>query len=511
MKTTFDRPKPQEASITLRFRLLHIRTVSIVISALLLSGCYFLRGSGGGGQEAGSWQAPRHIDPHDVALVRGYAIEPFAQGLTFPTGITFDDEGRAYVVESGYSYGEVFETPKLLRVEADGSTKTIAEGISKNGPWTSVNFYRGNFYVAEGGERDGGKILKISPQGRITELVTGLPSMGDHHTNSAVIGPDGYIYFGQGTATNSGVVGVDNAKFGWLRRRPGFHDIPCRDITLNGVNFETEDALASSGSGEKRTTGAYSAYGTPTQKGQIIHGKIPCTGSVMRFPLAGGPLELVAWGFRNPFGLAFASDGQLFVTENAYDDRGSRPIWGAGDVLWKVKKGAWYGWPDYSAGESVANSEFAAPGKDEPTALIASAPDSLPTPVAIFGVHSSSNGFDFSKSDEFGYRGEAFVAQFGDQAPAVGKVLHPVGFKVVRVNVNTGVIEDFAVNAGSDNGPASALGSGGLERPVAARFDRKGGALYIVDFGVLLMSKEGASPKQHTGVVWKITKGGRKE
>jgi glucose/arabinose dehydrogenase len=44
--------------------------------------------------------------------------------------------------------------------------------------------------------------------------------------------------------------------------------------------------------------------------------------------------EVVAWGFlRNPFGLAFAPDGSLYVSENAFDDRGSRPVWGTADVL----------------------------------------------------------------------------------------------------------------------------------------------------------------------------------
>jgi hypothetical protein len=41
---------------------------------------------------------------------------------------------------------------------------------------------------------------------------------------------------------------------------------------------------------------------------------------------------------------------------------------------------------------------------------------------------------------------------------------------------------------------------------VACRFDPSGRALYVVDFGVLLMDSKGAHPKQHTGVLWKITK-----
>jgi hypothetical protein len=98
-------------------------------------------------------------------------------------------------------------------------------------------------------------------------------------------------------------------------------------------------------------------------------------------------------------------------------------------------------------------------------------------------VHSSSNGFDFSRNPAFGFVGQAFVAQFGDQAPVTGKTLAPVGFKVVRVDVSSGIIKDFAVNKGGVNGPASRIGDGGLERPVAARFDPSGAALYVVDFG----------------------------
>jgi hypothetical protein len=81
-----------------------------------------------------------------------------------------------------------------------------------NGPWTGGAYRDGAFFVAEGGQLAGGRILRITPEGRTT-LVSGLPSFGDHHTNGAAAGPDGWIYFGQGTAMNSGIVGVDNYRF----------------------------------------------------------------------------------------------------------------------------------------------------------------------------------------------------------------------------------------------------------------------------------------------------------
>ncbi len=463
-----------------------------------LSGCYGLKSSKGGGQT--KVPAERDIDTEDVALPPGYQIEVVAQGLTFPTGITFDEQGTLYTVEAGYAYGEEWMTPRLLRIEADGKMQAIALG-SNNGPWNGIDYHDNAIYVAEGGEREGGKILKITPTGEISVLVDGLPSMGDHHTNGPIVGPDGAVYFGQGTATNSAVVGEDNAEFGWLSRHPEFHDIPCEDVVLSGMNFTSANPLSEAGN-DKISTGAYSAFGVTTKKGQVITGQIPCSGAIFKISPGGTP-ELVAWGLRNPYGMAFAPDGSLYITENSFDDRGSRPVWGTGDYLWKIEEGKWYGWPDYAGGLTI--DHFKAPGEKKPQFLLQEHPAQPPKPAATMGVHSSATGMDFSDT-EFGYEGQAFIAQFGDMAPNVGKVLKPVGFKVVRVDVETGVIQDFAVNKGKNNGPASWLNTGGLERPIDVAFNPAGDALYVVDFGVLQMTDRGVHPVKGTGVIWKITK-----
>jgi glucose/arabinose dehydrogenase len=182
-------------------------------------------------------------------------------------------------------------------------------------------------------------------------------------------------------------------------------------------------------------------------------------------------------------------------------------LWGAGDVLWEVKPDTWYGWPDFSEGKPISNNqEFKVPGKDYVKPVLQTYPNTPPKPIAVFGVHSSSNGIDFSKNNVFGYVGQAFVAEFGDMSPKTGKVEYPVGFKVVRVDVNKGVIKDFAVNKGKRNGPASWLGKGGFERPVSVKFDPAGNALYIVDFGMVKMTEKGPQPQMNTGTIWKITK-----
>jgi glucose/arabinose dehydrogenase len=498
------------------------RVFAALTSALLLSSipaCYSIAPSKGGGQIAKTTQR-QTPNPANIALPPGYRITALATGLNFPTAVAFDDAGTAHVVEAGYCYGEVFATPRLLRIDANGATTPIAQGKEKeDGPWTGVTFHNGNFYLADGGEMNGGRILKISPDGKVDTLIDKLPSIGDHHTNGPAIGPDNKLYFAIGTATNSGVVGPDNFEFGWAKRHPDFHDIPARDITLAGQNFTSDDPRSSGGA--TVSTGAFVAFGTPSQPGQVIKGQLPATGAVMRIPLDATPqnsqLELVAWGLRNPFGLAFASTGELLVTENSYDVRGSRPVWGTGDYLWSIPTNQpplWYGWPDFHGSEPLTNNDwFQPPRKPELKFVLASHPNPPMEPAAKFPVHAAAGRLDVSRSERFGHTGQAFVALFGDMSPKVGAVIAPVGFMIVRVDPKTGISEPFALNKGKGDGrpygPASVQDpqfGGGLERPIDARFSPDGSALYVVDFGILTMSEKGPQPIPNTGVLWKITR-----
>jgi len=477
-----------------------------VLVLVCVTGCFKVAPSKGGGQiskDSAARAADAPANPYDIALPPGYRIELVAEKLTFPTGIAFGPRGERYVVESGYAYGEVFTKARLLEVGEGGALREIAAG--DGAPWNGVAYHDGALFVAQGGAVDGGRIVRFGLDGSRTVLVDKLPSLGDHHTNGPAISADGWVYFGQGTATNAGVVGEDNAMFGWLARHPEVHDIPCRDVTLAGRNYTSKD-LRPGRTGEV-TTGAFQAFGTAAPAGHVIKGSVPCNGAIMRVRASGGGApELVAWGLRNPFGLAIAPDGALHVTDNGYDARGSRPVYGSADVMWRIEQGRWYGWPDFSEGRALTLEWYREANGKPGGFVIAQHPEEPPEPVLYFGVHSSSNGFDFSRSEAFGYTGQAFVAQLGDMAPTVGKVIAPVGFKIVRADPRTGDIEDFARNRGDAPGPASKLGTRGLERPVAARFDPGGRSLYVVDFGVIRMTKKGAEPQPETGRLWRITK-----
>jgi glucose/arabinose dehydrogenase len=472
------------------------------LAGFFASGCVDLLPSNGGGKT--SFRPPRQVNASDIALPPGYRIEAVADGLTFPSGITFDDQGRVYVVETGYSYGEVWAVPRLLRLESDGRIMEIATG-EKNGPWTGVTFYKGFFYVAEGGELQGGRILRIADDGTKTVLVDNLPTRGDHHTNGPVIGPDGYLYFGQGTYTNSGVVGRDNAEFGWLKRFPNLHDIPCKDIRLKGRNFTTSNPLEPNSSQEV-LTGAFSPFGKPTSKNEVIRGQVPCSGSVLKLPLGGGPAELVAWGFRNPFGLAFSPEGNLFVTDNSYDIRGSRPVYGAGDILWQVKSGAWYGWPDYHGTRPLNEGDhFRPPWKKGPELLLAEHPTFRPGPQLFSASIRRRPHLIFHATINLATRAKPLSLSSAIRRAQPARCGRLSDSRWFASTLKTGVINEFAVNKGSTNGPASWLGAGGLERPLAVRFDAAGTALYVADFGIMTMTDK-PNPWPGTGVVWRVTR-----
>jgi glucose/arabinose dehydrogenase len=442
----------------------------------------------------------RGHEPGDILLPEGYVAEVVATGFKSPVHCCFDDLGRCYVTEAGF---KIESPPRILRVDvATGEAETFfdlpEERWVKTGAMTGASWHEGHLYVS-----NTDTLFRIDGEGRIEDIVTGLPGRGDHQTNYPVVGLDGKLYFTVGTATNLGVVGPDNWNYEWLRHFPEVHDVPGADVTLVGTNFQSFDVRAEGREGGRVSTGAFLPYGTPSEPGQVVRGEVKCSGSVLRCNPDGSELELVAWGLRNPYGKAFAPDGRLFVTEHNIDERGHRHIFGDSEDLYEVRQGAWYGWPDYAAGIRLDGFHWGRRGRGREPVLVEPPDADPPRPVATFEPHSAPNGLDFSRSADFGFQGEAFVALFGDLNPNTTRQAKPAGYKIVRVDVGTGRVADFAVNR--IVGPASKLPHGGFERPSHCQFGPDG-ALYVVDWGEIKIAPEagGVRMKEGTGTLWRI-------
>lgn len=431
----------------------------------------------------------RKLNPSDIALPAGYDIEVFAEGLTTPINMIITDKGEMLVADAGVTSG----SGKVLRYDS-GRFEILAEGF--NPPLTGINCYNGNIYVSHRGF-----ITIIKPDGSKQDIISGLPSWGDHHNNQVIFGRDGKMYFGQGTATNSGVVGEDN--MGWVKTHPYFHDFSGSNIILKGENFRTRNFLTSSQK-DMACTGAYSPFGIPSMPGELAKGTVRASGSILRANPDGSNLQLVAWGLRNPFRMKFDRQNRLFSTNHGADVRGSRPIDKSPDEFQLIRPGMWYGWPDYTGGMPVTLPRFKPEGKPQPTFLLAEHPMMPPRPFALFANHAAIMGFDFNYDRRFGPFGDAYIAEFGSEAPETtgGKPLLRVGHRVSRIDMNTGHITNFAIN--KSGYAASYDGGGGFDRPIDVVFDSKG-SMYVLDF-TKSVTDEPDKFIPCTGVIWKITK-----
>jgi glucose/arabinose dehydrogenase len=275
----------------------------------------------------------RSFEPRDILLPAGYRAEVVATGLSAPVMTTFGPDGAAYVVESGH---KVDDPPGIRRIDISGSgvidlRRFGDEKDTKGGDPTALHTFTGDDWIETGAVTGAvfagdalivtntDRVVRIEHDGSTSTIVDGLPGRGDHQTNHPLLGPDGKVYFGVGSATNSGIVGSDNSAYGWLKDNPDAHDVPARDVVLAGRNYGDRDVLGDL----TRTvrTGAFVPFGTETTPGQVIPGNVKASGAILRCDPDGSNLEVVAWGLRNPYGLAFAPDGRLFATEHGMDNR----------------------------------------------------------------------------------------------------------------------------------------------------------------------------------------------
>jgi glucose/arabinose dehydrogenase len=449
-------------------------------------------------------------DPNACDLPAGFAAQIVFTGLFYPTSIEFDDQGIMYVAEAGESPGDESAPARILRIipGRDGAktVEIVADQLSP--PVNDILWHRGRLYVSHRGK------ISMIENGRMHDVVTDLPSKGDHTNNQMAAGPDGKIYFAQGTATNSGVVGIDNYLLGWLHKHPTVHEIPAKDITLtaDAREFESPDliALFTKNDLKKTKTGAFHAFGKTAPDGARIKGQTKANGTILRMDPDGSNLEVYAWGLRNPFGLKWGPDGKLYASESAMDDRGSRPVANVPDFLWEIKQGAWYGFPDYAGGVPVTDAKYKPKDKPAPKFIMKDHPQ-VEKPLMASDPHASLVKFDFSPGGPFG-ENSMYLAYHGDLCPITGTTPEDFdSYMVARVDMKTWKAEPFFRARKDALGPKGFehVATAGPRRPIAVRFSPRGDAMFVVDFGAIAMlpSGVGGIPKSFpgTGTIWVIT------
>ena len=205
-------------------------------------------------------------------------------------------------------------------------------------------------------------------------------------------------------------------------------------------------------------------------------------------------MKVVAWGLRNPYGLAFSNDGKtLLFDNNGADERGSRRVGNDSDKAYTIdiskpaNIGKWYGWPDYFGnGEPVTDPKFKSESQPRtvPLQFLMQDHPSVQKPLSLLGEGVGATQTDFSNSNNFGYKGMAFIGEFGTATPLIhtfAQITTPLpgftptitGQKVVVIDPRSGNHTDFVSLKRIDK----------RFHPTGIKFDLKGDAMYIADFG----------------------------
>jgi len=486
-------------------RLLHLDAL-LGAALLLLSACSSAGTLAWDSLDQASRWSTRRIPVDEIEVPRGFRTVRVVAGLNYPSALTWDGAGALYVLESHTVPVPLLRT-KIVRIGPDGRmTKLRMRGAPANtGIAIGLTHHDGWLYFSHEEKDASFSIYRVRPQGGNVEAVLrNLPSEGDHDLNHLAFDAQGTLHFGIGSATNSGVVSSqDPVNQKWLKAHPSTADVPCRDLVLTGQVFRDENR-GNDSQGQAALTGAYQPYGQSGAKS--IAGKIPCMSAIFRLRAGATAPELVAWGFRNPVALAFDDGGNLYVGMQGADIRSTRPVLDDPDAVYRVREGAWYGWPDYSAALlPLTDPRYGPPGAPALEFVIDHQGSGLSAPdrsllIAATKPHAAVSGMVFSS-------GRLLLAEMGDFKPLTDSVKpeERAGFQVEQLDPRTGMLTIYARNRGSGPSlPASMLDHrNALERPVDVRVGPDG-LIYILDFGVFDTrgQKPGVMPK--TGKVFRI-------
>lgn len=514
----------------------------------------------------------------DIVVPAGYTVSVFKAGLNFPTGIAFKGDKNnfeVYVLESGHGLPSVCNdqstfgsgnfdqanpfTPDVLVFDQSGNLlrgplgkPTSSGGFQPEGPAVDIAFENGlaggrlfatdsnQATHASNGPNNSSRIIIIDPEtGNVTPFITNLPT-GDHPSEQLAFRGK-WIYWSQGSTTNSGVVGLDNG--GGQNQ----NDIPCRDIVLSDNVFDSGNGIHTSG---------YSPFGT-TRPGATVKAfesaSYPgvCDGAILRARIdADHPentIEPYSWGYRNGYAIRFspmnhALRGDMLVGEDGADERGARPSSNAPDNIQIARKADdggpdYHGWPDqygFLPAELAVYNPIGGPSDDlcvpDPTNLpsgctaaslaqilsedvplrhvLAGPPQDITAPIASEAADSSFTAIDFV-TDSFAQgvvqKGAALYSlegDFGFSAANATDPAHEIGHEIKLINFSQPGqplalnIMSFAHNNTFDQ--AFVSGIHGMNRPTNVRMGPDDCA-WIVDYGAVRDAGQSGADSKFVG------------
>lgn len=380
---------------------------------------------------------------------------------------TFDGKIFRWTIDG---QGNLVSPEQFNTVIAHEGTQRIITGLTFDPASTADNlilWISHGQYAFENATDFTGKISRLTGPnlGVITDMVSNLPrSMKDHLTNQLVFGPDGALYFSQGSNTAMG--GYD----------PVWGNRPEHLLNAAILRLDTKKVVPALDSRTKDAGGSYDPFAP------------------------GVPLTIYATGIRNAYDLIWHSNGHLYAPTNGSAAGGNTPAYPnplftqpridqatrgpfssapiaslqnvrqtQNDYLFDVVNGGYYGHPNPVRGEFILNGGNPNPGVDPNEVSlypVGTQPDrNYRGAVYSFGQNYSPNGVIEYKGNAFDGKlnGKLLVARYSGGDDIIALELDGAG-KVVKEQ--TGI-----------------AGFKGLVDPLDLTQDSTGQFLYVIEFG----------------------------
>lgn len=389
------------------------------------------------------------------------AFKKSSQGTTTGkqwTSVTFGPDGKLYgttlegkiyrfSVDSNGNLG----TPQVIStIQTKNGKARLVSGIAFDPKSTASNlilWVSHSEYALKNATDWSGKVSRLSGANleNYQDAVINLPrAIRDHVTNQPTFGPDGALYFAQGSMSSMG-----RADPAWGNRDEHLLNAAILRLDTTKVGSTPINVKTESG-------GSYNPYA------------------------AGAPLTIYANGVRNAYDGVWHRNGHYYTPTNGSAAGGNTPAGGGAaaltnvqetqnDYLFDIVKGGYYGHPNPKRGEYVLNGGNPTSGTD--TAEVTSYAVGT-KPDSDYAGYAYDFGKNFSADGVIEYKGNAFG---GTLDGALMVVRYSAGDDVLILT------PDANGNIVSTN--VGATGLTGFNDPLDITEDPNTGFLYVAEYG----------------------------
>lgn len=256
---------------------------------------------------------------------------------------------------------------EIIKIDSRNNISKVYKDVNLH--IDDILYKEGNLYVLSMKN-----LFRINPsKGEVESIIENLPYEGENIDRNLLF-KDNNILISIGAATNSGI-----AKNG------GEKDITPINIELNGINFNN--------------TGFLKDYGENSKNGEKINGEKIGNASIISINIESYECKLFASGVRNIKGYDLNSKNEVIAIVGGMENEGERKVERDSDYIYNIKRGLWYGWPDYSGGDPINSPRFTKGELIKP--LIKNHPEKkVDSPIYQHNKINSLKGLAVDKSGE---------------------------------------------------------------------------------------------------------------